>query len=80
MNENESSNMSYGRINTKIILRGLTFPAGTMIRIWETGRTTSIQPISTSNPQLWYSLPQLHRRHIRPLENHLCDMIDFGIL
>lgn len=72
--------MSYGRVGTKITLRGLTFPAGTMIRIWETGRVTSIQPVSTSTPQLWYSLPKLHYTHILPLENHLCDMIDFGIL
>lgn len=71
--------MSYARVNTTIVLRGHRFPSGTMIRVWKTSGVTSIQPISHEGP-LWYSLPDVHRKHIIPLEVFECDMVDFGIL
>jgi hypothetical protein len=72
--------MSYAKVNTTICLRGLSFPAGTIIKVWETGRVTSIQPLSTPNEALWYALPKIHLRHIIPLERYMCKAIDYGIL
>lgn len=72
--------MSYAKVNTTICLRGLSFPAGTLIRVWETGRVTSIQPIMTNQESLWYALPKIHHRHIVPLEKWWCKAIDYGIL
>jgi hypothetical protein len=76
----DGSSMSYARVNTTIVLRGHKFPAGTLIRVWETGRVTSVQPIATSHHALWYALPQMHRRHIVPLDRVECDLFDYGIL
>jgi|688.fasta_scaffold203452_6 hypothetical protein len=79
MNE-EGSSMSYAKVNTTICLRGLIFPAGTLVRVWETGRVTSIQPVATNHEVLWYSLPKIHLNHIIPLEKWWCKGIDYGLL
>lgn len=76
----EGSSMSYARVNTTIVLRGHKFPAGTLVRVWETSRVTSVQPISTPHRMLWYSLPAVHHRHIVSLDRIECDLIDYGIL
>lgn len=78
--KSEGSSMSYAKVNTTICLRGLSFPAGTLIRVWETGRVVSIQPLSTNHEALWYALPKIHLKHIVPLERYLCKAIDYGFL
>jgi hypothetical protein len=74
-------NVRYGKVNTNINLRGHRFSAGTYIRIWKAGETTSIQPIALPtqyHSALWYMMPKMHLRHIDDLDASECAAVDFG--
>jgi hypothetical protein len=76
-------NIRYGKVNTNISLRGHRFSAGSIIKIWNTGSATSIQPLTLPTPYhevLWYSVPDLHVKHINPLSETEEGLVLFGIL
>jgi len=73
----------YARVRSSISLRGHNFPAGTLIKVWDAGSVTSIQPVhlpSKKHEALWYSFPKIHFRNIVMLDRIECAMIDFGLL
>ena len=72
----------YAIVRSTINLRGHKFPAGTMIKVWETGHATSIQPVLLPTPlheAMWYAFPDLHRKNIRMLDPHEDTCVDLGI-
>lgn len=71
--------MAYGILRTTINLRGRSFMKGSVVRIWELHRVTTIQPIN-GDQNLWYSLPSMHLRHITELNVQENDLVDLGIL
>jgi hypothetical protein len=73
--------IKYGRVNTTVNLRGHKFPAGSIIKIWTAGSVTSIQPLILPTKYhgiLWYSMPDIHLRHIDELESLECTLLDYG--
>lgn len=73
----------YARIKNTIVLRGARFPAGTIIKVWEAGKVTSIQPLHLPTREhgvLWYAFPKIHWKHVVPLDEIECALIDFGLL
>jgi hypothetical protein len=53
-----------------------------MIKVWDTGHATSIQPVLLPTPlheAMWYSFPDLHRKNIRMLDPHEDTCVDLGI-
>ena len=74
-------NIKYGRVNTTVNLRGHKFPAGSIIKIWTTGKVTSIQPLvvpTKYHEALWFLMPNMHLRHIDNLEAYECTLLDYG--
>ena len=79
----------YDMINTKLAivrstinLRGHRFPAGMIIKVWNTGRVISIQPAicqTVFQEAMWYMFPEIHLKNIRVLEQHECQLVDYGI-
>ncbi len=79
----------YNMINTKLAivrstinLRGHRFPAGTVVKVWDTGSVTSIQPAVLPSPlheAMWYMFPEIHLKDLRLLEDHECQLVDYGI-
>lgn len=69
-------------VRSTINLRGHRFPAGTVVRVWETSSVTSIQPAVLPSPlheAMWYMFPEIHLKDLRKLEDHECQLVDYGI-
>ena len=53
-----------------------------MLKVWDTGHTTQIQPAVCKNhiyEALWYSLPDIHVRHLDFLPRPLTELHTIGI-
>lgn len=73
----------YARVRKSINLRGHVFPSGILIRVWNTGSTTQIQPVPLQSPlhhALWYAMPDRYLRNLVMLNDIECSLIDFGLL
>lgn len=76
-------NTPYARVRSAIDLRGHRFPAGTVIKVWDTGDVVSIQPLILATPfhaALWYAFPRIHMKDIVFLNDIECALVDFGLL
>lgn len=72
----------YAIVRSTINLRGHKFPAGTTIRVWDTGQVTSIQPAilpTALHEAMWYAFPDIHKKDIRMLEEHEDACVEYGI-
>ena len=72
----------YAIVRSTINLRGHKFPAGTKIKVWDTGEVTSIQPVLLPTPlheAMWYVFPDLHKKDIRILEEWENPCVEYGI-
>ncbi len=73
----------YARVRESIDLRGHVFPAGTLIKVWNAGSTTSIQPVvlpTRFHEAMWYAMPDRFLKKIVLLNDIECSLIDFGLL
>lgn len=73
----------YARVRKTTNLRGYVFPAGVLIRVWNTGSTTQIQPLAphtTLHHTIWYAMPYRYLKNIVLLNDIECSLIDFGLL
>jgi len=69
-------------LKTDVNLRGHQFRKGSMLKVWDTGHTTQIQPAVCKNhiyEALWYSLPDIHVRHLDFLPRPLTELHTIGI-
>lgn len=69
-------------VRSTINLRGHRFSPGTVVKVWETDSVISIQPTQLPTPYhaaMWYAFPEIHLKNLRALENHECQLVDYGI-
>lgn len=69
-------------MRSTINLRGHKFPAGTMIKVWDTGQVTSIQPVLLPTPlhgAMWYAFPEIHKKNIRMLDDWENPCVELGL-
>ena len=76
-------NNRLARITSTICLRGKKFPAGVIVRVWTISGRVMIQPFHLSDDLhkvLWYTIPEIHLRHVELLKDWECGLIDLGFL
>lgn len=69
-------------LKTDVNLRGHQFRKGSMLKVWDTGHTVQIQPARCKDKfieALWYSLPDIHIRHLNFLPKSLEELHTIGI-
>lgn len=69
-------------VTRTIRLRGHRFPAGCIVRVWKTGKVISIQPFNLPTPShsvLWYALPLIREKHLRPLTQTQCTLAEWEL-
>ena len=74
--------MKYAIVRSTINLRGHKFPAGTIIKVWDTGQVTSIQPLylpSHLHEAMWYSLPDIHKKNFRMVDEWENSCVELGL-
>jgi hypothetical protein len=72
----------YAIVRSTINLRGHKFPAGTTIRVWDTGVVTSIQPLYLPTPYheaMWYAFPEIHKKNIRMVDEWENSCVELGL-
>ena len=72
----------YAIVRSTINLRGHKFPAGSTIRVWDTGQVTSIQPVhlpSHLHEAMWYSLPDIHKKNFRMVDEWENSCVELGL-
>jgi hypothetical protein len=74
--------MKYAIIRSTINLRGHKFPAGTPVKVWDTGQVTSIQPAILPTPlheAMWYALPDIHKKNLRMVDEWENSCVELGL-
>jgi hypothetical protein len=72
----------YAIVRSTINLRGHKFPAGTTIKVWDTGDATSIQPVhlpSALHEAMWYAFPEIHKKNIRMVDEWENSCVELGL-
>jgi hypothetical protein len=74
--------MKYAIVRSTINLRGHKFPAGSTIKVWDTGQVTSIQPVhlpSALHEAMWYAFPEIHKKNIRMVDEWENSCVELGL-